>query len=173
MSTYKCTTGWTTYRQKELLRNLTMARKLLNESNIIHFVQTDCQEVILIQFVQVHSWPNVLATLSFQKAEDRLTLLLCPAGEQLLRNARISTQSWADTKAPGASVWGAIYWQRALCQHPSYGGRVLRAAESRKFQDQSYPHDKMNSLKVWRLNRIQNITSFIQDKDLYCPLCAL
>ena len=81
-----------------------MVRKLLNESTIIYFVQTDCQEVTLIQLVQVHSRANVLATLNFQIAEDRLTLLLCPAGEQLLRNARISTKSRADTKAPGAGV---------------------------------------------------------------------
>jgi hypothetical protein len=70
-----------------------MVSKILNDRTGIYFVQTDCQEGILIQLVQVHSQSNVLATLNFQKAEDRLTLLLCPAGEQLLRNARISTKS--------------------------------------------------------------------------------
>jgi len=156
---YKCTT----WRHTQLLRQLIlwMVRKLLNESTIIYFVQTDCQEVTLIQLVQVHSRANVLATLNFQIAEDRLTLLLCPAGEQLLRNARISTKSRADTKAPGAGVWGAIYWQGPLCQHPSYGGRVLRAAEPRKYQEQSYPHDRWIVSRYGRLNRIHNITSCI------------
>jgi hypothetical protein len=70
-----------------------MVRRILNDRTSIYFVQTDCQEGILIQLVQVRSRADELATLNFQKAEDRLTLLLCPAGEQLLRNARISTKS--------------------------------------------------------------------------------
>ena len=144
-----------------------MVRKRLNDWTSIYFVHKDCQEGILIQLIQVHSRANVLATLNFQKAEDRLILLLCPAGEQLLRNARISTKSWPDTKAPGAGVWGAIYWQRALCQHPSYGGRVLQAAEPRKFQEQHYPHDRWIVSRYGRLNCIQNTTSCIQDKVVY------
>jgi hypothetical protein len=174
---------------------LWMVRKILNDRTSIYFVRTHCQHIdtnlmeyitkyyeqtrtsnvlILIHLVQVHSRANVLATLNFQKAEDRIILLLCPAGEQLLRNARISTKSWADTKTPGAGVWGAIYWQRALCQHPSYGGRVLRAAEPRKFQEQSYPHDRWIVSRYGRLNCTQNITSCIQNTVvLLSTLCTL
>jgi hypothetical protein len=65
-----------------------------------------------------------------------IVFLMCPESHQLLRNIRVPTRSSAYTTTPGASVWGAVYRQGALCKYPTHSGWVLQHAEWSKLHEQ-------------------------------------